>query len=51
MTFNTSILFCSPTEYGIIRVHYILAILGIHLTLWNLQFDPVRGLASVLPLV
>jgi len=51
ITFHTSILFCSATEYGLIRVHYILTTFGIHLTLWTLQFDPVRGLDSVLLLV
>jgi hypothetical protein len=51
MTVHTSILFCSATECGLIRVHYILTTLGIRLTLWTLQFDPARGSALVLPLV
>jgi len=51
ITSHTSILFCSDSEYGLIRVHYIRATFGIHPTLRTLQFDPVRGLASVLLLV
>jgi hypothetical protein len=51
MAFHTSMLFFSATEYGLIRVHYILATFGIHLAIWTLQFDPTRGLALVLPLV
>jgi hypothetical protein len=32
MTFHASILFFSASEYGLIRVHYILTTSGIHLT-------------------